>query len=90
MLAQSAEDVPAAFAKGRPASVEWKLDGARLQIHRLGDEVRAFTRNLADVTDRVPEVVEAMRGIDLTSAVFDAEAIALVPPTAAAPVPGSR
>ena len=43
-----------------PAAVEWKLDGARIQVHRLGGEVRAFTRNLADVTERVPEVVEAV------------------------------
>ena len=77
MLAQSAEDIASAFAKISPASVEWKLDGARLQIHRLDDEVRAYTRNLADVTDRVPEIVEAMRGLDLRAAVFDAEAIAL-------------
>ena len=60
MLAQSAEDVPAAFERIRPAAVEWKIDGARIQIHRLGDEVRVFTRNLADVTERVPEIVEAI------------------------------
>jgi DNA ligase-1 len=77
MLAQSAEDVEAAFARIRPAGVEWKLDGARIQIHRLGGEVRAFTRNLADVTDRVPEIVEAIRRVPLEAAVFDAEAIAL-------------
>jgi ATP-dependent DNA ligase I len=79
MLAQSAEDVPAAFERIRPAAVEWKLDGARIQIHRLGDEVRVFTRNLADVTDRVPEIVAAIRGFPLQAAVFDAEAIALRP-----------
>ena len=43
-----------------PAAVEWKLDGARVQVHRRGDEVRVFTRNLDDVTARVPEVVEAV------------------------------
>ncbi len=77
MLAQSAEDVAAAFERIRPAAVEWKLDGARIQIHRLGDEVRVFTRNLADVTDRVPEIVEDIRRLPLKGAVFDAEAIAL-------------
>ena len=77
MLAQSAEDVPSAFERIRPAAVEWKLDGARIQIHRLGDEVRVFTRNLADVTDRVPEIVDAIRRLPLEAAVFDAEAIAL-------------
>ena len=79
MLAQSAEDVPSAFERIRPAAVEWKLDGARIQIHRLGDEVRVFTRNLADVTDRVPEIVETIRRLPLEAAVFDAEAIALRP-----------
>ena len=79
MLAQSAEDVRAAFDRIRPAAVEWKLDGARIQIHRLGDEVRVFTRNLADVTDRVQEIVETIRRLPLQAAVFDAEAIALRP-----------
>ena len=79
MLAQSAEDIPSAFERIRPAAVEWKLDGARIQIHRLGDEVRVFTRNLADVTDRVPEIVAAIRAIPLEAAVLDAEAIALRP-----------
>jgi DNA ligase 1 len=77
MLAQSAEGVRAAFERIRPASVEWKLDGARLQIHRAGGEVRAFTRTLADVTDRVPEIVAAVRSVPIASAILDAEAIAL-------------
>ena len=79
MLAQSADDIPSAFARIRPAAVEWKLDGARIQVHRLGDEVRVFTRSLADVTDRLPEIVEAIRRLPIRSAVFDAEAIALRP-----------
>ncbi|MDP9119594.1 MAG: ATP-dependent DNA ligase, partial [Actinomycetota bacterium] len=77
MLAQSAETVQAAFERIRPAAIEWKLDGARIQIHRLGDEVRVFTRNLADVTDRVLEIVETIRRLPLEAAVFDAEAIAV-------------
>ncbi len=79
MLAQSADDVPSALARISPAAVEWKLDGARIQVHRQGDEVRAFTRNLADVTDRVPEIVAMIRSQPLEAAVFDAEAIALRP-----------
>ena len=79
MLAQSAQDVRSAFAKISPAAVEWKLDGARIQVHRLGAQVRLFTRNLADVTDRVPEIVAAIRDLPLEAAVFDAEAIALRP-----------
>ncbi len=57
--------------------MEWKLDGARLQVHRLGGEVRAYTRNLADVTDRVPEVVRAVRELPAQALVLDGEAIAL-------------
>ncbi len=79
MLAQPADDIAAAFARIRPAAVEWKLDGARIQVHRLDDEVGVFTRTLADVTARVPEIVESVRRLPVRSAVFDAEAIALRP-----------
>jgi ATP-dependent DNA ligase len=77
MLAQTAASVQDALDRVRPAALEWKLDGARLQVHRLGDEVRAFTRNLADVTERVPEVVETVRRLPVEVAVLDGEAIAL-------------
>ena len=77
MLAQSAETPAEALQRVGRAAVEWKLDGARLQVHRSGGEVRAFTRNLADATDRVPEVVEAVLRLPLEAAVFDGEAIAL-------------
>jgi DNA ligase-1 len=77
MLAQPAADLDDALGRTGRAAVEWKLDGARLQVHVLGDEVRAYTRNLADVTDRVPEVVDAMRSLALGAAVFDGEVIAL-------------
>jgi DNA ligase-1 len=77
MLAQPASDLRDALERIGQAAVEWKLDGARLQVHVLADEVRAYTRNLADVTERVPEVVEALRELALGSAVFDGEVIAL-------------
>jgi DNA ligase-1 len=85
MLAQTAEDIADAFARlvavpgtfTNGAAVEWKLDGARIQVHRLGDEVRAFTRNLADVTARVPEIVEVVRTLPARAIVLDGEAIAL-------------
>jgi DNA ligase-1 len=77
MLAQTGDDLDDALARIRPASVEWKLDGARLQVHRAGDEVRAFTRNLADITDRIPEIVEAVRALDVDAVVLDGEVIAL-------------
>jgi DNA ligase-1 len=79
MLAQTAEDVASALERTGEASVEWKLDGARIQAHRLGDEVRVFTRNLADVTGRVPEVVEALLELPSTALVLDGEVIALRP-----------
>jgi DNA ligase-1 len=79
MLAQTGEDLPDAFARIHPASVEWKIDGARLQVHRVGNEVRAFTRNLADVTDRLPELFEMILRLPSTSVILDGEAIALRP-----------
>jgi DNA ligase-1 len=77
MLAQSAEDVDDALGRINPAAVEWKLDGARIQAHGAGDDTRIFTRNLADVTSRVPELVEALRRLPATAFVLDGEAIAL-------------
>ena len=53
--------VAEALAETGEASVEWKLDGARVQAHRSGGEVRLFTRNLNDITDRLPGVVVARR-----------------------------
>jgi DNA ligase-1 len=77
MLAQTAADVDDALGRIHPAAVEWKLDGARVQVHRSAGEVRAFTRTLADVTDRVPEIVEAVAALPLEAAILDGEAIAL-------------
>jgi DNA ligase-1 len=77
MLAQTAADLEDAIGRLSPAVVEWKLDGARLQVHRRGREVRAFTRSLADVTERVPEVVEATLALPVEAVVLDGEAIAL-------------
>ncbi|HET8526878.1 MAG TPA: ATP-dependent DNA ligase [Actinomycetota bacterium] len=79
MLAQTASDAEEALTRIRPADVEWKLDGVRLQVHVLDGQVRAFARTLADVTDRVPEVVEAMSALPLRAAILDGEAIALRP-----------
>src|SRR4051812_35379755 len=79
MLAQSAPDLAAALDRTGPAAVEWKLDGVRVQVHRDGDDVAVFTRTLDDITDRVPEVVEAARSLTASSAVLDGEVIALQP-----------
>jgi ATP-dependent DNA ligase I len=79
MLAQTAADTADALGRIHPADVEWKLDGVRLQVHVLREEVRVFARTLADVTDRVPEVVDAMSGLPFEAAILDGEAIALRP-----------
>ena len=77
MLAQPAEDVKAAMAQLGTAILEWKLDGARVQVHKSGDEVRVFTRSLNDVTPAVPEVVDAAKRAKAHSLILDGEAIAL-------------
>jgi DNA ligase-1 len=79
MLAAPGDDVGAALERTGPAALEYKLDGARLQVHRSGDEVRAFTRSLDDITARVPEVVEAVLALPARELVLDGEAIALRP-----------
>ena len=77
MLAQSATSVEAALERTGRAALEWKLDGVRVQVHRDGDDVAVFTRTLDPITDRVPEVVEAVLALPVRAAVLDGEAIAL-------------
>ncbi|GAB2485771.1 ATP-dependent DNA ligase [Promicromonospora xylanilytica] len=85
MLAQSAPDMAAAFEKlasaGEPTElcVDVKLDGIRVQVHRLGDDVRVVTRSLDDITARVPEIVEAVRALPSDRLVLDGEALAVGP-----------
>ena len=78
MLAQPAEDMNDALVQlHNDVLLEWKLDGARIQAHKSGDEVRVFSRNLREVTAAVPEVVEAMRALDGRDLIVDGEVIAL-------------
>jgi DNA ligase-1 len=81
MLADSASDVAEALGMfgSVAATVEWKLDGARIQVHRAGDRVAVYTRNLNDVTARVPEVVEAVCTFAAQELILDGEVIALAP-----------
>ena len=92
MLASPGDDVAAALARLGTAALEWKLDGVRVQVHRDGGEIAVFTRSLDDVTDRVPEVVEAVRALPVGTVVLDGEAIALRPDGRPRPfqVTGSR
>jgi DNA ligase-1 len=77
MLASPAEDVGAALERLGEAAFEYKLDGARIQVHKAGDDVRVFTRQLQDVTERVPEVVEWVRALPSREIVLEGEAITL-------------
>ena len=79
MLASPAGDAEEALARLGEAAFEYKLDGARLQVHRAGDEVRVFTRQLQDVTARVPEVVEWALSLPVRELVVEGEALALRP-----------
>src|SRR5215208_2489940 len=75
MLASTAESVADAVGAFELASVEWKLDGIRIQIHRRGDEVRIYTRNLNEVTRALPGIVDAVRRLPAREAVLDGEAL---------------
>ncbi|MEM1418577.1 MAG: ATP-dependent DNA ligase, partial [Myxococcota bacterium] len=79
MLATPAEDVEVALERLGEAAFEVKLDGARVQVHKAGDEVRVFSRRLHEVSARVPEIVEAVRGFAADELILDGEAIALRP-----------
>lgn len=77
MLAGTAATATAALELTGEASVEYKLDGARIQVHRHGDEVGVYTRSLADITHRVPEIVEIVRNLPATDLILDGETLAL-------------
>ena len=79
MLAQPANEVADAFAiLGRDFALEQKLDGARVQIHYLGDgEVRIFSRRLNEITESLPEVVESLKRLGGHRVIFDGEVIAV-------------
>lgn len=77
MLAQSADSVDDALARLGSMALDYKLDGARVQVHKDDAEVRVFTRNLRDVTAAVPEVVEAVGAMPPRRLVLDGEVLAL-------------
>ncbi len=84
MLAQTAADVAEALRElgGRgplarcPVAFEWKMDGARIQLHKAGAEVRIYTRSLNEVSDSLPEIIEVARTFAEHTLVLDGEAIA--------------
>jgi DNA ligase-1 len=79
MLADSAADVDDAMTTLGEAALEYKLDGARIQVHKVDDEVRVFSRNLRNVTIAVPEVVALARALPARELILDGEVIALTP-----------
>ena len=77
MLAGTAPDVEAALQRTGTASVETKYDGARVQVHRSGGEVRVYTRNLREVSANLPGLVAAVAGLPVNSVILDGEVLAL-------------
>lgn len=75
MLAASSPSVEAAVEAAGRASVEWKMDGARIQVHRRGGRAAVFTRSLNEVTDRMPLVTQAVLRLPVSSVVLDGEAL---------------
>jgi len=79
MLAQTGEDVEDAIERLGEAAFEYKLDGARVQIHRQGEDVRIYSRTLRDVTPAAPEIVAAVRALPVQELILDGELVALRP-----------
>jgi DNA ligase-1 len=79
MLAQASEDAADAIERLGRAAFEWKLDGARVQAHKSGNEIRVYTRSLNEVTAAVPEIVAALQGCPAREVILDGETIALKP-----------
>src|SRR5688500_20017781 len=79
MLADSASSVIDAMSDlgGDTVAVEWKIDGARIQVHRQGNRVAVYTRSLNEVTEAVPEVVDAALALPAHEVVLDGEVIEL-------------
>src|SRR5262245_15418864 len=85
MLARTAADVREAIALLGTAAFEYKLDGARVQVHASGPDIRVFSRLMNDVTIAVPEIVETVRTLEFKDAIIDGETIA--PDSAGRPLP---
>lgn len=79
MLANPVEGEEEALARLGEAAWEFKIDGARIQVHKSGALVRIFTRHLKDVTESLPEIVAAARGFSMGGAILEGEAVALRP-----------
>ncbi len=80
MLAEIAPDFGAVLrAHGGRTALEFKYDGARVQVHRDGERVGVWTRRLSDVTRSLPDVVAVARGLPGARFILDGEVVALDP-----------
>jgi ATP-dependent DNA ligase I len=77
MLASPTQDVESALAELERAAFEHKLDGARVQVHKLERIVKIYSRTGRDVTFSLPEIEAAIAALDVHSLVLDGEVIAL-------------
>jgi DNA ligase 1 len=77
MLAGTADDVGCALEDLGEAALEYKFDGARVQVHKSGDQVSVFSRQLNDVSAAVPEVVEAVRALPARDLILDGEVLSM-------------
>ncbi len=79
MLAQTADDVEDALRDLGEAALEFKMDGARVQVHRSGGDVIVYSRSLNNVTAAVPEIVEVARALPANDLILDGEVLSLLP-----------
>ncbi len=77
MLAQLGEGISSALEELGTAAIEWKYDGARVQIHKNGEKVQIFSRRLEDVTASLPEIIRVVSHIKVKSAILDGEVVAV-------------
>ncbi len=77
MLFKKSESIEEGFdVVGKPAAIDYKYDGFRLQIHRSGKETKLFTRNLEDVTTQFPDIVKMIeKDVDSKEFIIDCEVI---------------
>ena len=79
MLAQPAEDIHEALSELGEAALEYKFDGARVQVHKSGDQIAVYSRSMNDVSAAVPEVVHAVRNMPASDLILDGEVLSLDP-----------
>jgi ATP-dependent DNA ligase I len=77
MLAQSAPSITEAMERLSTAAVQWKLDGIRIQVHKNGTDVRIYSRSLAPITSRLPEIVAQVSRLPISQVVLDGEAFSI-------------